>query len=372
MRKLGFKGRNLIAIAVVAVMAMSGFGVYQTQAAGSVDTNAKVTITAKLAEGDDSLFAQRYTGQVEVRLYKIATLDSTGKATITDNFSDAGIDLDTLNSSNVTVEDVQKKIVEPALAALDNLSGTADNTDYKSFNVNVNNGVGSGNIELEKGAGIYLYVPQDVTDSRYTYSFTSYILFAPSSEYISGEGTSDTWKYDVSFYLKSSATPRLGYLGIAKSLKTYNESLGTASFVYTVEAKLDGKTVFSNVYALNFNKAGEDYIEVADEDGNPIIPAGAEVTVTEEYTGASYKMTATSYTMNQPDENGNYVNKTVNTPVIDADEVLVANFTNDYDDELQVGGISVINTFELNSNDEYVYVGNNIGNSQSEDNEGGN
>ena len=372
MRKLGFKGKNLIAIAVAAVVAASGFGVYQTQAAGAVDTNAKVSITAKLANGDDSLFAQNYNGQVEVRLYKLATLDSTGKATLTDNFSETEIDLDTLNSSKVSVEDVQDKIVEPAIAALDNLSGTADNSAFTPLYVNVSNGNGSGTIEIDKGAGIYLYVPQDVTDSRYTYSFTSYILYAPSSEYISGAGTSDNWMYDVSFYLKSSATQRLGYLGISKTLTKYNESLGTASFVYTVEAKLDGKIVFSNVYALNFNKAGEAYIEIADEDGNPIIPAGAEVTVTEEYTGASYKMTASSYTMNQQDENGNYVQQAVEKPIIDAQEELVANFTNDYDEELQVGGISVINTFELDDNDEYIYVGNNVGQNETQENEGGN
>ncbi len=323
---------------------------YQAQAATAVDTDATVTITAKLDSNDDSVLAQNYKGNVTVNLYKIATLDKTGKATITQNFADAGIDLSVLDDSP-SVADVQENIVEPALAALENLSGTAYSTNCVTITVNVKNGSGSDSVKIEKGAGIYLYVPETVEDDRYEYSFTSYIVYAPGNNYITYGSGSDEWNYNnVTITLKSSAEHRYGYLDIAKTLKTYNESLGAASFVYQVEAVLDGETVFSNVYSMEFTGAGNQVISIADENDMPIIPAGATVTVTEVYSGASYQMTASSYTMNEKEAK----------PVIVADETLVANFTNDYDEELQLGGISIVNNFELNENGEYEYTGNNL------------
>ena len=332
---------------------------YQAQAATAVDTDATVTITAKLDSKDNSVLAQNYEGNVTVNLYKIATLDKTGKASVTDNFSKAAIDLSVLDDSP-SVEDVQENIVEPALAALENLSGTADSSDCETITVTIADGSGSGSVKIEKGAGIYLYVPETVEDDRYEYSFTSYIVYAPCNNYITYGSGSDEWDYDVTITLKSSAEHRYGYLDIAKTLETYNESLGAASFVYQVEAVLDGKTVFSNVYSMEFTGAGNQVISIADENDMPIIPAGATVTVTEVYSGASYQMTASSYTHNVVKEGAGELVSEITDPIIVADETLVANFTNYYDEELQVGGISIVNNFELNENGEYEYTGNNI------------
>ncbi len=348
MKNLGFKRRNFIALAIATVVALSGFGVYHAYAADAVDVDKTVTITAKVAEDDASVFASNYNGYVKVKLYKIADLDTTGKATLTENFSDAGIDLTILDDSP-SVDDVKEKIVAPAVkkvnsASLEevaNLTVTVGNVENIATDTTEEI---SPTAPLKEGAGIYLYIPKAVQDSRYSYEFLSYVIYAPGSNYISTGTGSDEWQYDVSFNLKSSAEQRYGDLEIKKSLATYNESLGSAAFVYQVEATLDNKTVHSNVYSMNFDNAGDKSITIKN------IPAGATVTVTEVYSGASYEMTASSYTMNETEAK----------PIIVADKALVANFTNDYDFELQVGGISITNSFERNADGEYEYTGNNL------------
>ena len=92
--------------------------------------------------------------------------------------------------------------------------------------------------------------------------------------------------YDTEIALKCKATEIYGNLKITKELKTYNESLGTTPFVFEVEAfygEGDNKEiVYSNVFSMDFDKPGEQYIEVEK------IPANSTVVVKEVYSGASY------------------------------------------------------------------------------------
>ncbi len=325
MSTFGIKKKNIITAAVVALMLISGIDVYRTQAASHVDTKAAVKITAVVDSNSESDFAKKYTGDFNIELYKIADLDVAGTPTVTSQFKDAGIDFSILGPKT-SAEDTNSKIVSPAADFIKKnhdslkcyeIKGTKNSDGYKS------------SIEIENGAGVYIYyVDEKVIDAQYEYIFTPAVFYAPTSDYVvSGQGD-DTWNYNVKIYPKSEAKPRFGKLEIEKTLTTFNRSLGTASFVFQVDAKLGDEDVFNNVYTINFNGAGTKSIVIDD------IPATAHVTVTEVYSGASYELTSDAIT---------------NTEIV-ADEIAKVSFVNDFDEHLQSGGVSVVNEFTYDDN----------------------
>lgn len=354
MKVIGFNKKNLIALAIAVVLAATSFGVYQAQAAGKVDTDADVTITANVSE-QEAFYKNysKYTSaededqyNIKIDLYKLASVDESGQI---GNCNLTGVDLTALSANKVTVADVKSKIVNPAVTAV--AGKDADET------ITVDMTTKTGSVTIKKGAGVYLYVPQNVQDKRYTYKFTPYIIMVPNSDYITATGTEededgnvieyatgaddDEWSYTATFNLKAEAEQRYGSLRIDKTLSNYNQSLGTASFIYEIEAKYDNDVVYSNVVSLDFTKPGTaSSVELK-------IPAATTVKVTEVETGASYEATIPTTT-----------EKTVERK-IKANKVAVAEFTNQYDNELQVGGISVINKFEKNDDGIFEYKGNN-------------
>jgi hypothetical protein len=141
--------------------------------------------------------------------------------------------------------------------------------------------------------------------------------------------TSDAlkWNYEAVTVLKAGVQPRYGSLKIIKSLLTYekleNAQAEPATFVFDVEASVDDAIVYSNVVSLTFTVAGQKELLLDD------IPIGAVVTVTEVYSGASYKQ----------------VSADPEPVVIEADEIASVEFTNDYDGKRRGGG-SITNRFE--------------------------
>lgn len=122
--------------------------------------------------------------------------------------------------------------------------------------------------------------------------------------------------------LKPEQEVRYGSVQINKTLDTYNATLGGASFIFSVEAVKDGETVYSDVVSLVFDGPGTKSVEV----GN--IPAGAQVTVTEVYSGSSYQI----------------VGNNVATAVISAETSAQVSFANTYDGSNN-GGSSIVNHF---------------------------
>lgn len=334
MIKVSLRRKGLIGISMALVLCILGVGVHTIRAASAVDTDADVTITAEV--DSTSALAMNYTGEITIDLYKIASMDVTGDVkTLEDGFKNSGINLSILKD-NPTVAIVEESIVNKALAVVDGVTPTATITIDRST------GQSSGYVSIPKGAGLYLYVPS-AEDRRYLYEFTSYVLFAPTSQYITprdnyeaDEGMAlDEWKYDVDFGLKSNQVPKLGTLIIEKQLDDYNESLAAASFVYKVKAQIDEKVVFDDVVTIEFESARTQQIELE-------IPATATVTVEEVYTGASYELAS---------------NKVVNDIVIEAGGESTARFENRYDEDKMIsGGISAVNTF-VKRDGEYVHVG---------------
>ena len=88
---------------------------------------------------------------------------------------------------------------------------------------------------------------------------------------------------------------------------------------------LNGENVYSNVVSITFGSAGEKSV-IVDR-----IPAGAQVTVTEIYSGAGYKVVS-PMTVTPAD-------------LISVKDILKVHFTNDYADTPGAGG-GITNHFE--------------------------
>ncbi len=310
------KKKALIGILMAALLVIAGSGIYKANAAARVDTSATVTIVAGISDTDTSVFATKYKGTVKIKLYKIADMDETGKLNIVEGFKDAGIDLSVLEN-NPTTDDIIASIVAPAKAA------APENTNL-IITLDRSAGAQVEPINIPAGAGLYLYVPEDITDTRYKYTFISYVVMAPTSELITTGTGSDAWVDTVRFNLKATEQERFGNLEIKKKLDSFNVSLGTASFVYRVTIKDGNETVSENVYSLDFDSATTKTKLLEN------IPAGYTVIVKEEYTGASYSL----------------VGDATATKTIEGEKTVTAEFENTYDNRLITGGVSAENNFE--------------------------
>ena len=310
------KKKALIGILMAALLVVAGSGIYKANAAARVDTSATVTIVAGISDTDTSVFATKYKGTVKIKLYKIADMDETGKLNIAEEFKDAGIDLSVLET-NPTIDAIKENIADKAKAA------APESTDLV-ITLDRSNGAQVASINIPAGAGLYLYVPEDITDTRYKYTFTSYVVMAPTSELITTGAGSDAWVDTVRFNLKATEQERFGNLEIKKKLDSFNVSLGTASFVYRVTIKDGNETVSENVYSLDFDSATTKTKLLEN------IPAGYTVIVKEEYTGASYSL----------------VGDATATKTIEGEQTVTAEFENTYDNRLITGGVSAENNFE--------------------------
>ena len=119
--------------------------------------------------------------------------------------------------------------------------------------------------------------------------------------------------------------PKYGNLRITKKLARFELS-EDATFVFTVVGKIDGKTVYSNTAVLTCSQANPSGVM---ETVLNYIPAGAEVTVTEAYSGSHYVLTS------EADQ----------TIVIEANVTVGVEFSNDYHED-EKGGHGIVNVFE--------------------------
>ncbi len=170
-----------------------------------------------------------------------------------------------------------------------------------------------------RGAGLEDYVQTVSADGkeRYVtraeteeYSF----LFLPVLAVLTPDAEST-----IVFTAKSTVTERYGDLEIVKLVERYENS-EEAIFVFDIVARRGGEIVYTNVASITWPTQDRTVISG--------IPAGAEVTVTEIYSGAHYVL------VSDPEQ----------TAVIRADELVSVSFTNDYDGT-GVGGHGIENRF---------------------------
>ncbi len=151
---------------------------------------------------------------------------------------------------------------------------------------------------------------------QYTYAFLPQLVSLPTKE-ADENGVINTanpgdWIFDASVNMKPERLNRYGSLEIVKTLSEY-ETMGgvqeSATFVFEVTGVLDDEVVFSDVESITFTAAGQERV-VLDR-----IPAMAQVTVREVYSGSSYQLTV-------PGDR---------TATIAADDVVSVDFENEYD-----------------------------------------
>ena len=257
---------------------------------------------------------------ITVNLYKVAKISVEGEY-----FPVEGMSLDLTQVSDETTADDWAKLAEQAKAEIEvnemEITATG-NTEEGSVTIT----------DLE--AGLYLVDAQQVLSDAYQYDFTPFLVSLPNNYYYTEED--DTWVYelvgDKAIGLKPEKTDRYGDLIINKELDSYNEMLGGANFVFQIEGtKTDidtdaVKVVYSDVVSMSFTGAGSDSIKIEH------IPAGAEIVVTEVYSGASYELTSAAS----------------QTVTIVAEDVVETNFSNTMNEKLN-GGTGLVNSFIYNN-----------------------
>ncbi len=173
----------------------------------------------------------------------------------------------------------------------------------------------------------------------FEYQFQVELISLPTKEAPEGgnANTADTtpWIYDAQATMKPARIQRLGDLLITKQLDTYKavnddyEPAEAATFIFEVtvdNTEYDPVSkATTSVYMLNFFRADTKQILIKD------LPAGALVTVTEAYSGASYKLVAGDRTQEK---------------TIIAEDIVEAFFENDFR-ETPDGGYGILNEFVM-------------------------
>ena len=295
------KKRIKQAAALALALAVAIPAAYQADAAIAIETYRQCSIQFEL---EDTAFTDLTADAVTVSLYRVADVDSSGQYTELTGFED--LELGSI-SSQTTAQEWEEK------AAL-----AAETVETDGVQPAVTFSAGSGITGVE--TGMYLVAAQTTLTAEHIYRFTPYLLALPNNEY--SQTGNDDWLYDVTTGLKPEQELRYGGVQINKTLDTYNATLDGASFVFSVEAVKDGEKVYSDVVSLVFDGPGTRSVEVSG------IPAGAQVTVTEIYSGASYQLTGSDSEQ----------------AAVSADEFVPVEFTNTYNGENN-GGSSILNHF---------------------------
>ena len=298
------------------------------RAANAIDTDRKCSVAFNVSGEDNELTANGTN--ITVNLYKVADVDVSGNYTATEDFKK--LDVSSVSADNNAAANTWAARAKEAQKLLkDSVNPTAT----------VTLAAGTGSL-ADLATGLYLVDTPEVVTTNYTYTFPPYLVSLPTNNYYSNGN--DTWIYDLTkeynsaVGLKPEEHARYGDLKINKTLAHHNATTGKkATFVFKIEiTSLKGKTE-TRIESLDFEAAGDSSVTITR------IPAGATVTVKEEYSGASYKLTSANDQM---------------TKIIATDEKgapVSVSFTNDVDDNMN-GGYGVKNNFKLNENGQYQYT----------------
>lgn len=314
-------------LALVLTLSMLAGVILSVSAGTAIDPDRKCSVTIGPAN-----FEELKEIDIEVDLYRVASVDAYAQFTALPGFE--SLDFSPKQEGDEKWQSEEQKAIE--------LIAAEDSTIVPTTTATIHHGTDR---VYDMETGVYLalahlpgaekkdYIIRSEEDGKlYTYMETPEFAYTivptmislPGSE--DGMTSSDNWEYDRIFSLKMDQKNRFGDLIIRKTLNTYSEIQGDVTFVFDIQATLDGKLVYSNVEALIFDGPGPREIRVSH------LPAGAEVTVTEVYSGASYKLTS------DPTQTA-----TIIAEGMEGYPVSVS-FTNDYDEKIE-GGHGVINKF---------------------------
>lgn len=304
------------------------------KAASAIDTDAECSIEFDISGNSSELLS----ASIPVNLYKVASVDESGNYTGIGAFSK-------LDLSSVSADNLDTAAATWSERAAEAKKLLKDDTE-PTTTVTLTQGRGTA---TGLKTGLYLVDTPKVITTNYTYTFTPYLVSLPTNNYYSGNGASDDWIYDLTkehnsaVGLKPEQHVRYGNLVINKELVDHNATFGNnATFVFQIDITTLDKKTETRIEELTFNAAGSDSVTIEK------IPAGSTVTVTEVYSGASYKLTSenkvkATIVANDEKEAGQ------------AGETAVVSFTNEHDGRTN-GGYGVKNNFKLDENDQYQYT----------------
>lgn len=303
------------------------------KAASAINTGQKCSIEFDISGNSSELLS----ASIPVNLYKVASVDESGNYTGIGAFSK-------LDLSSVSADNLDAAAATWAERAAEAKKLLKDDTEPTTTTLTQGRGTATG-----LDTGLYLVDTPKVITPNYTYTFTPYLVSLPTNNYYSGNGASDDWIYDLTkehnsaVGLKPEQHVRYGNLVINKELVDHNATFGNnATFVFQIDiTTLDNKKE-TRIEELTFDAAGSDSVTIEK------IPAGSTVTVTEVYSGASYKLTSennvtATIVANDEKEAGQ------------AGETAVVSFTNEHDGRTN-GGYGVKNNFKLDENGQYQYT----------------
>lgn len=253
-----------------------------------------------------------------VDVWKVATLEQAGGAfSLTEQFASLAANAQ-WNGGVLSASTAMQDLLDAALAVLAADPEAAPDMQAQTQAV-------GGTIQLP-GMGLYLLAPQDAQTSTWEYTFSSILLAVPAMDQESGQ-----FVYECDITMKPERDSRLAEIIIEKTLREYNATLGPTTFLFEVRGVLNGEVVYSNIVPLTFLGVGTQSVTVSG------IPAGADVTVTEVYSGGSYDVVDGRVSVTVED---------LPIPQDGVDPQRVA-FTNDYNDR-RTPDSSVTNTFTYN------------------------
>ena len=306
------------AIVLAAALAFSAFALPEAYAAIAVKTDKECSVEIAVPQEG---FVELKELEVKVNLYKVADIDVAGKYTAVEA-------LNTLDFSDVHSETTAAQWEEKAALAKEKIEAAQLEA---TETIMIKDGKGKAE---NLATGLYLVDAQQTLSDSNQYDFKPYLISLPNNYYYTSGN--DDWVYDLTgnnaIGLKPEKTDRYGDLVITKLLDAYNATNGGATFVFQIEASKtdvdteETKVVYSDVVSMTFTNPGTDSITIED------IPAGADVVVTEIYSGASYTLTSDA---------------SLEVVIIaDGEEGAPAtvNFSNTYDDRHN-GGNGVVNHF---------------------------
>lgn len=298
------------------------------RAANAIETDRKCSVSFSVS-GEGNELADAGT-DIKVNLYKVADVDVSGNYTATGAFTE--LDVSSVRADN---NDAASKWAARAKEAQKLLKDSVKPTTTVTL------AAGTGSL-ADLATGLYLVDTPEVVTTNYTYTFTPYLVSLPTNNYYSNGN--DDWIYALTdtnaIGLKPEEHARYGDLKINKTLAHHNATTGKkATFVFKIEiTPLKGKTE-TRIESLDFEAAGDSSVTITK------IPAGATVTVKEEYSGASYKLIS---------ENDQETTIVATDKDAKGDPASVS-FTNDVDDNMN-GGYGVKNNFKLDENGQYQYT----------------
>ena len=305
------------------------------KAANAIDTDAECSIQFDIGGSSELLNA------VQVNLYKVASVDESGNYTATGAFSK--LDFSSVSADNL--DTAAATWAERAKEAQGKLTDSEGNTVVDPTKTVTQKNGRFYQDKLE--TGLYLVDTPKVITPNYTYTFTPYLISLPTNNYYNNNHTNDDWIYNLTgsnaVSLKTEQHVRYGNLVINKELVDHNATFGNnATFIFQIDIKKPDEKKETRIEELTFNAAGSDSVTIEK------IPAGSTVTVTEVYSGASYKLTSqnnvtATIVANDEKEAGQ------------AGETAVVSFTNEHDGRTN-GGYGVKNNFKLDETDQYQYT----------------